>query len=342
MVKNLLARDGVIMSEQLSLFGEENTLFNEGIEKLREMDFTGCMETLDRYHKLFPWGRDISREMSTAQFWLEKLGSTYWADIEAAEAEKRYQFWLEFEETFYYPWPEKSIERRFQVDYFSRITDGLAKSGQYNSAKLPGGTPTGLMYLLAGSSDPAIEYLQELIAIDPESASVYGYLGDAYALRGDLRTARICYREAFVLAPDQVDLKHIQDNELKERLEELEADEMLGSNPLKWFAVIAQLNGFFEKRFFKGLGELKEWLQHYMKLVKAYGKVKDHDLVPSLFYHAMVISDNASMMKFIKKVDLVEVRQRMKKWHHALFARHMRELEKNESGSKGQFVWSLK
>ncbi len=56
------------MSEQLSLFGEENTLFNEGIEKLREMAFTGCMETLDRYHKLFPWGRDVSQEMAMAQF----------------------------------------------------------------------------------------------------------------------------------------------------------------------------------------------------------------------------------------------------------------------------------
>jgi tetratricopeptide (TPR) repeat protein len=326
------------MSEQLSLFGEENTLFNEGIEKLLEMDFIGCMETLDRYHKLFPWGRDISREMSTAQFWLEKLGSTYLADIEANEAEKRYQFWLEFEETFDYPWPEKSIERRFQVDYFSRITDSLGKSEQHNSAKLPGGTPTGLMYLRAGKSDPAIEYLQELIAIEPESALVYGYLGDAYAMRSDLHTARICYREAFVLAPDQVDLKHIQDNELKERLEELEGDYKLGNYPLMWFAVVAQLNGFFEMRFFNGLEELKEWIQHYVKLVKRYSKIKDHTLVPSLFYHAMVLSDNASMMKYIKKVDLVEVRQRMKKWHQALFAWHMRELEKNESGSKSQFA----
>ena len=79
-----------------------------------------------------------------------------------------------------------------------------------------------------------------------------------------------------------------------------------------------------------------------MDLVKTYGKTRDDDLVPPLFYHAMVLSDNASMMKFIKKVDLVEVRQRMKKWHPVLFGRHMRELEKKESRSKGQFAWSLK
>jgi len=327
--------------QQLSLFGEENTLFNEGIQKLIEMDFTGCLETLARYDKLFPWGQDVNREMAVAQFWSEKLEGESWADIDAAGAEKRYHFWLEFEETFDYPWPEKSIERRFQVDYFSRIADGLAKSGQVKAAKLPGGTPTGLIYLLAGMSDAAIDLLQGLIAFEPEPAPVYGYLGDAYALRGDLRTARICYREAFVLAPDQVDLKHIQDNELKERLEELEENENLESDPLKWFAVVAQLNGFFEKRVFRGLEELKEWLQHYVDLVKTYGKTRDHDLVPQLFYHAMVLSDNADMMKFIKKVDLVEVRQKMKAWHPDLFARHMRNLEKKGSGSKGQFAWSI-
>jgi tetratricopeptide (TPR) repeat protein len=280
--------------------------------------------------------------MAMAQFWSEKLGSTDWTDIEATDAEKRYHFWLEFEETFDYPWPEEGIERLFQLGYFSRIVDGLAKSEQFKAPKLPRGTPTGLIYLLAGKSDTAIHFLQELIASEPEPAAVYGYLGDAYALRGDLRTARICYREAFVLSPDQVDIKHIQDNELKKRLEELEAGESLDNNPQKWFAVVAQLDGFFEKRFFRGLEELKEWIKQYVALEKTYGKTRNDDLVPSLFYHAIVLSDNATMMKFIKKVDLVEVRQRMKKWHSVLFTRHMRDLEKKESRSKGQFAWSLK
>lgn len=321
------------MSEQLSLFGEENTVFNEGIQKLLKMDFTGCLETLERYYKLFPWGRDVSQEMAMAQFWSEKLGKTNWTDIEANEAEKLYHFWLEFEKTFNYPWMLEGIERFFQLNFFSRIVDGLAKEGQFKVPKLPGGTPTGLIYLLSGKSDIAIRLLQELIAFEAEPAAVYGYLGDAYAIRGDLRTARICYREAFVLAPDQVDIMHIQDNDLKKRLQEMAADESLDKDIHKWFAVVAQLDGFFEKRISRGLEELKEWLQHYLDLEKTYRKTKDNNLVPTLFYHAMVLSDNASMMKFIKKVDLVEVRQRMKKWHPVMFSRHMRNLEKNESRS---------
>jgi tetratricopeptide (TPR) repeat protein len=323
------------MPEQLSLFGDENTLFNTGVQQLFEMDFRGCVETLTRYFKLFPWGREPSKEISISEFWLENLGSGNRAEIDPVEAERRYLLWLEFEEAFGHPWPGNSIERSFQARYFSRIADGLlAQGGHVEAAKLPGGTLTGLIYLLAGRADPAITSLQALIAAEPGKTRVYGYLGDAYALRGDLHTARICYREAFAMGPGQVDIAHLYDSELRERLEALEREESVENDPLGWFPVIAHLDGFFERRIFRELEELREWLKHYLELLKIYGRDEDKAHVPQLFYHAMVISDNASIMKFIKKVDLIQVRQSMKEWHPALFARYMRQLEKMGSRPK--------
>jgi tetratricopeptide (TPR) repeat protein len=323
------------MSEQLSLFGDENTLFNTGMQQLFTMDFAGCIETLKRYFKLFPWGREPSKEISISEFWQKKLGSGNRADIDPAEAERRYLLWLEFEEAFGHPWPENSLERSFQVRYFSQIADGFVKDGYVEAATLPGGIPTGLLYLLAGRSDPAIASLQALIAAEPGQARAYGYLGDAYSLRGDLRTARICYREAFAMGPDQVDIARLYDTELRERLEALKREEVIENDPPGWFPVIAHLDGFFEPRIFRELEELKEWLNHYLDLLKVYVRDEDKAHIPRLFYHAMVISDNASIMKFIKKVDLIQVRERMKEWHPALFARHMRRLEKIGSGPKG-------
>lgn len=58
-----------------------------------------------------------------------------------------------------------------------------------------------------------------------------------------------------------------------------------------------------------------------------YSRNEDLSLVPGLFYHAMVLSDNAPMMRFIKKVELSELRRKMKEWHPALFAKHLRLLE---------------
>jgi tetratricopeptide (TPR) repeat protein len=315
------------MPEQLSLFGEENTVFNSGVQQLLAMDFTGCLETLERYRKLYPWGRDVGRELQVASFWKERQDQLNSLRIDAVEAERRYCLWLEFEEAFGHPWRRGSIEEQLQVQYFSVIAGELESGETSEATTLPEGTPAGLVYLLARRADRAIASFQALIALDSENARAYGYLGDAYVLRGDSRTARICYREALVMEAAQVDLKRLQDAELKERLEELRGDESFDGDPLEWFPVRAQLDGICARRVFRDLEELKQWLQRYLELVKAYDKHGDEALVPRLFYHAMVLSDNASMMRFIKKAELAEIRRRMKEWHPGLFARYMRGLE---------------
>ena len=231
------------MGEQLSLFVEENTLFNIAVKQLLDMDFRGCKETLQSYHKQFPWGRDTSWEVAMAEFWLQRFGEVNWDHVDAAEAERGYQLWLEFEANFGHPWPEHGIEQLFQVQYFSQLVEGLRLSGHGEVPKLSGGTPTGLVYLLAGRIDASITSLQALIASEPENARAYGYLGDAYILRRDLQTARLCYQEAFGLAPKQVDLGHLRDKELKERLEGVETDERIDGDLLGWFPTSGKLHG---------------------------------------------------------------------------------------------------
>ena len=315
------------MTKQLSLFGDENTLFNLGIQRLLEMDFSGCLETLERYRKLFPWGQNVGQEMRMAEFWLTKLQGVTWTEINSVEAERRYKFWLEFEEAFGFPWPEESIEAQFQIRYFGRLTDELASSPK-QALGLPSGTPLGLIPLLAGRPDPAIALLQAFIAAEPDDARAYGYLGDAYAARGDLRTARICYREAFVLEPGAVDVRRLCDPGLREMLSEPVGNDDGEASAVEWLPVRAQLSGIFERRVLRNMEEVKRWLQRYLDLEKEYRRGAGETLVPRLFYHAMVFSDNASMLRFIKQVDLAELRRMMKRWNPALFAQHMREVER--------------
>lgn len=314
------------MPEQLSLFGEENTLLNRGIQRLIEMDFSGCLETLERYGQLFPWGQNVSREIALAVFWRDRLGAATWERIDAAEVERRYGLWLEFEEAFGFPWAEDAIEQKAQVSYFSRLADGLAAEAR-GLARLRGGTPLGLIYLLAGRADGAITSLQALIASAPEDARAYGYLGDAYTLRGDQRTARICYREAFSLDPFAVDLRRLRDRELREMLSPAAEDDDEEPPSLEWFTVRAQLDGIFDRRILRNMEEVKQWLQRYLDLEQAYRKGAEGALAAQLFYHSMVLSDNAPMLRFIKQVDLAEIRRQMKSWHPAFFARHMRDIE---------------
>ncbi|MBW1736002.1 MAG: hypothetical protein JRJ69_00285 [Deltaproteobacteria bacterium] len=319
------------MEEQLSLFGDENTLFNVAVGQLLEMNFDGCLKTLDHYRRMFPWGRNVNREMELAGFWKERIRDVDWSMIDLPGAGRLYKVWTEFEETFDYPWRPKSLEEQFQVKFFSKVINGLGVTRPDKARKLPNEVPIGLLYLIAGRVDEAIQSLQSLIATEPGNATAYGYLGDAYVLRRDLRTARICYREAFVIAADRVDLKRIQDRELREKLNEVLEDENAIDNPLGWFPVTAQLDGFFEQRILRDLEELKQWLQQYFMLAKNYHKNGDRGLVPRLFYHAMVLSDNASIMRFIKKVELPELRRNMKEWNPKLFKKYMSWLENKHS-----------
>lgn len=311
------------MAEQLSLFGEENTLFNKGVQQLLEMNFSASLETMERYGKLFPWGRDVSSLKEMITFFQGHLGQLTWTRLDPDEAERRYQIWLEFEAGFGGPWSGDAIEERLQARYFSRLIDSLAAGGYLGQTKLPAGTPFGLLYLLARKTDAAITILQDLIAIDSKNARARGYLGDAYLLYGDLRTARIYYREAFVIAPDQVDLKRIQDNELKEYLDDLREDDDHDGEVLAWFSVRAHLEGIFERRIFRDLDHLKYWLDGYLGLVEDQRKQNNARLVPQLFYYAMVLSDNAPMLEYIESIELLKIRQKMKELHPGLFSRYM-------------------
>jgi hypothetical protein len=138
--------------------------------------------------------------------------------------------------------------------------------------------------------------------------------------------ARICYREAFSMAPHQVDFQRLKDREIKERIEDPGEREELDGDTFDWFPVRAQLDGIFEPRVLRDLDSLKHWLNRYLNLLKAYRNQEDKAIIPRLFYHAMVLSDNAEMLQHVKKANLVEIRQMMKTWQPALFARYMRLL----------------
>lgn len=318
------------MPEQLSLFAEENTRFNTGTQQLLKMDFAGCLETLERYRKLFPWGRDVSSVMEMASFFSTKLAEENWTAVDPGEGERRYQIWREFEAAFGYPWRPDSMEEKLQVEYFSRLADSLISGGYGEITALPGGTPAGLIHLLASRVKQAVASLEASIREKPGDAAAYGYLGDAYFLLGDVRRARLFYREAFAIEPAHVDLKRLQDDEIKEFLNAPLEDEGFEGDPLAWFPVAAQLDGIFERRISTDLGDLDHWVTRYLELLESHRKHEDRALIPRLFYHAMILSDNAPMMKHAEKTDVLEIRRNMRKWQPVLFARYMEMLGSKE------------
>ncbi|MEW6664410.1 MAG: hypothetical protein AB1512_04210 [Thermodesulfobacteriota bacterium] len=322
------------MNEQLSLFVDENTLFNKALERLLDMDFKGCMESLAHYARLYPWGRSIERERDMCVFWLDCLGERPADEWGPEEAERRYRVWLKFEERFGYPWPDHEIEKHFGERYFSRIAKGLDGHAPGSPVRLPDGTPTGLIYLRGGAVAKAIASLQRLVAVDREDAGAYGYLGDAFALSGDLTAARACYLKAFAINSEEVDIHHLLDREAKDRLGELDQDERAEGDPVGWFPSIAILEGFFEPVAAADVDEVKTWRKRYERLLEAQAGNGDPSLIPRLFAHALILAENGRTLGLTGDFDLIEVRRKMKAWRPDLFASYMARLEELETGPR--------
>jgi tetratricopeptide (TPR) repeat protein len=321
------------MFEQLGLFGEENTVYNEGIEHLLEFRFSLALDKLRDYSRFFPWAREVLREIEMAGFWMERLGRDEWDPSLEEDPLRVYGLWLEFENAFGYPWEGHRVEHKFQTALFSRLAEGVERRFDLNLHALPGGTPMGLFFLRAGDVERAVTRLQAHIRAEPLNPLALGYLGDAHMLRADREAALACYQRAFAFGPGQVDRDHILCPELMEALRQFESEQVDEGRSIDWFAVSAQLGGFFKPVILDGLEEVKAWHKRFCRLLEGEGgrgKGEDPRRGPMLFFHAMVLSDNAHAAVYAPGLDLIELRKTMKEIDEHLFSLHIRRLRERE------------
>lgn len=321
------------MQEQLDLFGDENTLYNTAVQNLLEMRFAVAAETLREYSGFFPWAKDVERELQTATFWMERLGVDTWEPSLEDDPEAVYKVWLQFEKAFEYPWGEQRVEHKLQTSVFSRLAAGMEARFFDKRHTLAQGTPMGLFHLRAGDADAAVACLQAHVRAEPENGLVLGYLGDAHILRADREAALTCYQRAFALDPEKVDVEHILCSQLLHELRIFEAEDATRKTGLAWFPVVAQLRGFFRPVVLNGLDQFKYWHILFERFKGYYHMQKDFSKDFLLFFCAMVLSDNAAMVRYVSEPDLIEARKIMKDIDEDLFSWHISRLREKESSS---------
>jgi tetratricopeptide (TPR) repeat protein len=196
------------------------------------------------------------------------------------------------------------------------------------ASALPSAISPGYVFLQAGRLPEAIQALQADIARNPHHAVLYGYLGDAYWLQGQTKAARQCYREACLIDPAAIDWRHVRDTHLQELRQELLL--IHGSDPelaVAWLPSHGRMDGLFERREVRLHDGLKEMVEDYLLLNKAFLKEKSALLGAKLFYKGMVLCENEESLRFVKKVDLVQVRRMMKQANPDLFADFLEWIE---------------
>lgn len=309
-------------ARQLGLFAQNDmVLINQGLRALRMLQPEQALEYFRKHRQVYPNGPEVAPKIALAEFLLEGMAE---APPElAARIPYRCHFWSRFGD-FTQTLGMKnndSLVVDLQKVYFESITHEFEQEFGADTPKLVEGIPSGYLYLRAGQIDRAIHHLQGLIAQVSDLAVLYGYLADAYWLRGDVKVARQCYREGCLIDPAALDWQVLRDHVLKDLRHDLQLlygfDEALAA---AWLPSHARVAEIFERKVVRLDDGLKELVNDYFARQKALAGQSDPVKAAAVFFRGMILCENEEALRLVRKIDPVEVRRWMKRTNPELFA----------------------
>lgn len=320
------------MVEQLSLFQDEYVLLNCAVEALVALDFDAALTAFSRHRDLY-CGNDHSKRLMNMALSLRDGIASCQETVGQDKPGRLFAFWKSFEDA-----PEArqkecaSVMSRIRLSFFNRIIQNIEAIPLPDASFLCRGIPVGYAYIQTGQHDRAVRSLQACIVAGPDNSVVYGYLGDAYFLRGETAVARRVYLEACLIDPVTVDWDHLRDETLRNLRAELAEEEGSGrATSLRWLPSHAYVRGLFGPKRIRFLEEFKTFADGYLELRKSRKNTSSPELDAKLFLKGIILCDNEPFMRLIKSIDFAEVRRDMKAANPSLFAAYLKQIESRRS-----------
>lgn len=233
--------------EQISLFDDAYTLFNSGLADLMALNLKTARDSFERYGEIYRARDQVADFLKVVDFLEKKLAQIPDSDEKPAclyDLLKNFEAEAEAETVSCL---SKDIRDGIRSSFQCRILQAIEDYRLCDAPYLSNAVPTGYVYLQAGRPAEAIRALQACLPLSPRNSLIYGYLGDAYAMRNEVAQARQCYLNACLNDPKAVDWNFLQDSELvslKNRLVDRYGNESLA---LEWLPVHA--SGSFQTEF---------------------------------------------------------------------------------------------
>jgi tetratricopeptide (TPR) repeat protein len=316
------------MTEQLLLFQDEYVLLNDAVRSLAALDFDSALAAFQRHQDLYRGNGDIDKMMAIAAFLSQGLSTC--PETGPDRPGRLFALWRAFESSPEAMQPgSKDIISRIRLSFFRLLVRGAEDVPLPDSAYLYNHIPIGYTYLQTGQYDRAIRSLQACLITTPDNAAAYGYLGDAYFLRGETDVARQVYLAACLIDPETIDWDHLQDSALRELRTELAEEEEYGEAlSRQWLPSHAYVRGLFGPKKIRLKDEFVAFVGDYLDLKKAYEHTPSAAQAARLFLKGIVLCDNEPSLRLIKGIDFGEVRREMKSANTSLFVAYLRRIER--------------
>ena len=314
--------------EQIPLFLENHVLANTADADLAALRLSEAIDGYKTYAEFHGTDAVISRKRKLAEFLRDGLTRISFADRNYPD--DLCELWDVFEQKAYEHGLRKDgLLPAIRQSFFRHAADVLMR---HHTENLPGAGnrfPTGYIFLQAGEWDQAIHALRVRIATDPDNARFYGYLGDAFYLRGNIRTAGQCYFQACLIDPAALDWRHIQNHELLLlRQESMEDRNDHDTNGEAWIAVQAYLCGMIFPRPMEQKQKLAELVERYLEKERAYIENRQAKTAAQIFLIGIVLCAHEPFLCQIEGADFAAIRARMKDINPTLFEQYLRAVEK--------------
>ena len=313
--------------EQIPLFQDEFMLINDAAAAIKALRLDDALESLKRYSELYRGGKDVETKFQIASFLKERLS----AAPPSGPDRPPYLFhvWRSFEEFCRSLGFGGATVAELRNPFFHKIVAAIEGSRLADSAFLAEGIPVGYAHLQTGEYDRAIRSLQACLTATPENAAIYGYLGDAYLMRGDREVARQVYFTACLIDPVVLDWNHLRDDQLKDLLkrlpEEYDCDPSLAC---EWLPACAYVQGLFRPKNIRLWEEFKTFTDGYFELKKTALQTPSPSHAAKLFLRGIVLCDNEPFLRMFKGIEFAEVRREMKAANAALFAAYLKQIDR--------------
>jgi len=96
---------------------------------------------------------------------------------------------------------------------------------------------------------------------------------------------------------------------------------------LGWLPSYAYIQGLFKPKIIRLNEGIKEFVDEYLSLRRAFFKEETPDLKAKLFFRGVILCDNEPLLRFVKRISFIDVRRLMKELNQVLFSRYLRRVE---------------
>lgn len=312
--------------DQLSLFFDEHVLLNSAMQDMNRLRLEEAKAAFTQYRELYPKGEFVDARLKILDHLLNGMSGLPGGGAGAAALCRMWHVCADFAASLAFH--DKATLAAVKQSLFLKAV--LMLDAQPHSANpfLPDKTPAGYVYLMAGLSERAVVSFQAALLQTRDNAHIYGYLGDAYTLRGDTAIARSCYLEALLIDPEALDWQSCRDEallELKRRLHEEEGFDQVAAT--HWLSSYAYVAGIFPPKPIKQLETIKTCINEYMRMERDYRSEATTALGAGLFIRAIILCDNEASLRRVKGIDYADIRRSMRMINAPLFAAYMKHLK---------------